>query len=656
MLDSFFDSKQVKPDSESLFKTLALGAPVPAQFKTSPEFASAKKRFDSFNAVRNYDYKRFATAIAGGKILKGTPLYNDLMADPNASAQLRKAETLNGINGSAPSDDKIRENVMDGIKATTFGSAVEDGSISPEEADALLSNAEIKAKQKEIEPLKKEYDRIKAEYDAVEDDVKKELGASGVSSSYIAAKVGQRKQNLYKQLQVATDSYNTSVGTLADLKKSQADVLSLNMKLYEDKQALARQKEMAQFQSDLSISSKQKEFEQQVAQKAAMASDPVLATQDVLDTYAKLGIIPQRSSAEIVADVKAQVAAGKPLGQALSELNNAFQSKDEYKKYLATKFPVAKEESDWKLQNVTIDGVTKTVEYNDKTREMREISAPSSGVYGTSGASESAPTTNALDHIRKWEGFRDAAYQDSAGKWTIGYGFTNVDGKPVKQGDTMTRKRADELFADKVSQYTNYRNLIKVPLNQTQEAALNSFEYNLGQGIWNKDAKPIIDKINAGDFAGASEYMKKFVYAGGNKVQGLVNRREEEARMLATKTPQFAQQFLGALQRGEFTTDGKKTEAGKREYSSVEQATIESYLKDTSGKDQNAKMKKLGLTDSDANDYVAGKNALEKLPTEARVEIGKAKTAFKTNEQVKAFENTLSASRDLVSSLNSELK
>ena len=66
-------------------------------------------------------------------------------------------------------------------------------------------------------------------------------------------------------------------------------------------------------------------------------------------------------------------------------------------------------------------------------------------------------------------------------------------------------------------------------------AALTSFEYNLGSGIWQKDAMPILDLINKGDFAGAAEIMKEYVYAGGKKLRGLENRRNEEAAMLTQK-------------------------------------------------------------------------------------------------------------------------
>ena len=63
-------------------------------------------------------------------------------------------------------------------------------------------------------------------------------------------------------------------------------------------------------------------------------------------------------------------------------------------------------------------------------------------------------------------------------------------------GDTMSREVADNMFPQKVAQYQNWKNYITTPLTPSQEAALTSFEYNLGSGIWSKNAMPIIENIN----------------------------------------------------------------------------------------------------------------------------------------------------------------
>lgn len=81
-------------------------------------------------------------------------------------------------------------------------------------------------------------------------------------------------------------------------------------------------------------------------------------------------------------------------------------------------------------------------------------------------------------------------------------------------GDVMDQQTADAQFAKQLQGYQKWKNYIDPSsLSQAQQTALTSFEYNLGSGIWAGDAKPIIDKIKAGDIAGAQEYMKLFINA-----------------------------------------------------------------------------------------------------------------------------------------------
>lgn len=147
-------------------------------------------------------------------------------------------------------------------------------------------------------------------------------------------------------------------------------------------------------------------------------------------------------------------------------------------------------------------------------------------------------STSAIETIKKREWFRDKAYQDSTGTWTIGYWFTNVDWKPVQPWMTMDRWTADQLLWQEISQRQNYMNYITVPLSDSQKAALSSFEFNLWSGIRAKNAKPILDKINAGDLQGAGNLMKQYTTSKWQQLQGLVNRRNEEARLLLAKDSQ----------------------------------------------------------------------------------------------------------------------
>lgn len=83
--------------------------------------------------------------------------------------------------------------------------------------------------------------------------------------------------------------------------------------------------------------------------------------------------------------------------------------------------------------------------------------------------------------IKKYEGFSQIAYRCPAGVWTIGYGFTWIDGKRVKQGDTITKEKSEELLKEKIDWYfSQILNLLKVDINEGQAVALISFTFNVG--------------------------------------------------------------------------------------------------------------------------------------------------------------------------------
>ena len=130
--------------------------------------------------------------------------------------------------------------------------------------------------------------------------------------------------------------------------------------------------------------------------------------------------------------------------------------------------------------------------------------------------------------IKQFEGCKLTAYQDSVGVWTIGYGWTKpVDGKPIRAGMTIKQETAERLLKTGLVSYENdVSRLVKVDLTQGQFDALVSFTYNLG-------ARPLststlLRKLNAGDYAGASDEFLRWNKAGGKVLNGLTRRREAE--------------------------------------------------------------------------------------------------------------------------------
>jgi GH24 family phage-related lysozyme (muramidase) len=83
--------------------------------------------------------------------------------------------------------------------------------------------------------------------------------------------------------------------------------------------------------------------------------------------------------------------------------------------------------------------------------------------------------------IKEFEGCKLAAYQDSVGVWTIGYGWTQpVDGKPIRAGMTIKQETAERLLKQGWLATKMTSRLVKVELTQGQFDALVSFTYNLG--------------------------------------------------------------------------------------------------------------------------------------------------------------------------------
>lgn len=134
-----------------------------------------------------------------------------------------------------------------------------------------------------------------------------------------------------------------------------------------------------------------------------------------------------------------------------------------------------------------------------------------------------------IELVKEFEGLRLAAYQDSVGVWTIGYGTTAAAGLGItpRKGDAITEAEATRLlnmglskFGEQISGY------IKVPVNENQYGALVSLAYNIGPGAFSKST--LLKKLNAGDYAGAAEQFLVWNKAGGKVLKGLERRRAAE--------------------------------------------------------------------------------------------------------------------------------
>jgi lysozyme len=140
-------------------------------------------------------------------------------------------------------------------------------------------------------------------------------------------------------------------------------------------------------------------------------------------------------------------------------------------------------------------------------------------------------SNNGISLIKKFEGCRLAAYQDSVGVWTIGYGWTQpVDGRKIIPGMVIAQVTAERLLKCGVVQYEQSVNqLVKAKISQGQFDALVSFAYNLG--LRSLSTSTLLRKLNAGDKQGAANEFLKWTNAGGKQLDGLVKRRAAEREL-----------------------------------------------------------------------------------------------------------------------------
>lgn len=122
------------------------------------------------------------------------------------------------------------------------------------------------------------------------------------------------------------------------------------------------------------------------------------------------------------------------------------------------------------------------------------------------------------------EGREDVAYRDVVGVLTVCDGHTGSD---IIPGKRYTDKECDALTrADLTRIARQVDPHIRVPVSETQRAAIYSFAYNVGATATINST--LLKKLNAKDYGGACAELKRWVYAGGQKWKGLMNRRDVE--------------------------------------------------------------------------------------------------------------------------------
>jgi lysozyme len=150
-------------------------------------------------------------------------------------------------------------------------------------------------------------------------------------------------------------------------------------------------------------------------------------------------------------------------------------------------------------------------------------------------------SSHGLELLEQWEGFKTTVYKDSAGLPTIGVGHLltkselssgkiTINGVPVSYENGLTEQQVTDLLAQDVQPAAAaVNNNVKVDLDQNQFDALVSFTFNVGVGAFT--GSTLLKVLNQGQYDQVPTQLLRWTRAGGQVVQGLVNRRNNEIKL-----------------------------------------------------------------------------------------------------------------------------
>ena len=131
--------------------------------------------------------------------------------------------------------------------------------------------------------------------------------------------------------------------------------------------------------------------------------------------------------------------------------------------------------------------------------------------------------------IKHFEELSLVPYHDPAGLPTIGRGhlLSREVGANLRQWAPITPAEADRLFDLDIALAEHYvQSLIIIPLSGRQFSALVSFVFNVGPGALRRSTLRRI--INMGALEAAPKQLRRWVWASGKRLDGLIWRREAE--------------------------------------------------------------------------------------------------------------------------------
>ena len=143
--------------------------------------------------------------------------------------------------------------------------------------------------------------------------------------------------------------------------------------------------------------------------------------------------------------------------------------------------------------------------------------------------------------LAQWEGTILHVYNDAVGLPTIGVGHLltrdeltsgkiYIQGQLVRYANGLTQQQALDLLGQDLDKFEKVVDeSVTVDLKQNQFDALVSFAFNVGAGAF-KDSS-LLKVLNKGQYDAVPDQLRRWAHAGGRRVEGLANRRENEIKL-----------------------------------------------------------------------------------------------------------------------------
>ena len=173
-----------------------------------------------------------------------------------------------------------------------------------------------------------------------------------------------------------------------------------------------------------------------------------------------------------------------------------------------------------------------------KKKEMHSLIQTATKRIQRIKSAMSTISENCVDFVAYWEGFLNDGkpYNDPVNHCTIGYGHLIHYGPCTpfdhEKWGQLTEKEAKQLLRKDLETFAKgvqEKTTLWPKLAQNERDALISFAFNVGLGAYGSST--LLKKLNQGDKLGAANEFPRWVYASGQKLPGLVRRRESERKM-----------------------------------------------------------------------------------------------------------------------------